>query len=661
MQTRKHSDLYDDACCADHHHETGPRLLLLIFLGTAFVINAYLADYVYKANPLVGHVSAAIGAVILILPILREAIRDLLHGELRMNELVALAVLAAFVQGDFRTAGVVAFFMLISVVIETRTAEGAHTSIESLIRLTPTTGRRLLPEGKEEEVPADQLQIGDRIRILPGENVPADGTILSGKTTLNESTITGESLPRDKGTNDEVFAGTQNLTGSIEVRVARVGHDTTLGKVRDLIMSAEKTKLPIMRIIDRYVEYYTPVILMIAAMVWFFTNDWNRVIALLVISCPCAVILATPTAIVAALSSAARLGVLVKNVADIESAAKIDAFVFDKTGTLTTGQLGVTRLTPREDVGPSDLLRAAASAEQFSNHPAAQALVALAKEAEVTLSKPEDFREEPGQGVSATVDGQRLISGRASWLKSNGIGDAALERAEISEAEGYSVIFVAYGGKYLGWIGLQDQVRPEAKESLAELTELNVKRVAIFTGDRKSVATRVAEAVGCKEFKSECLPQQKVEFVEEIKKQGYHVAVVGDGVNDAPALAAGDTGIAMGAAGSDVAIHSATVALMSNDLRRLPFLIRLSRGARTAIYQNLGIGALFIIVGLVLSGMGLLNPIVAAIMHNVGSLIVVFNSARLIRLGEELEQAVAPAKPVSPLPAVPAGVLPSAT
>ncbi len=637
MQTRKHSDQYADAGC-DHHHETGPRLLLLIFLGTAFVINAYLADWVYDANPMVSDVSAAIGAVILIIPILREAIRDLLRGELRMNELVALAVLAAFVQGDFRTAGVVAFFMLISVVIETRTAEGAHASIESLIRLTPTTGRRLLSDGKEEEVPADQLRPGDLIRIQPGENVPADGPIVSGKTTLNEATITGESLPRDKGKGDEVFAGTQNLTGVVEVKVSRVGHDTTLGKVRDLIMAAEKTKLPIMRIIDRYVAYYTPVILMIAAMVWFFTQDWNRVIALLVIACPCAVILATPTAMVAALSSAARLGVLVKNVADLESAAKINAFVFDKTGTLTTGQLGVNRLAPREGVSPSDLLRAAASAEQFSNHPAAQALQNLAKEAEVSLTKPGDFHEEPGQGVSATVDGGRVLSGRASWLKAQGIRDEAMDRAEVSEAEGFSVIFVAQRGKYLGWIGLQDQVRAEAKQSLAELDELHVKRVAMFTGDRQSVATRIAESVGCKEFKAECLPQQKVEFVEEIKRQGYHVAVVGDGVNDAPALSAGDTGIAMGAAGSDVAIHSATVALMSNDLRRLPFLIRLSRAARNTIYQNLGIGALFIIVGLVLSGMGVLNPIVAALMHNVGSLIVVFNSARLIRLGEELEQ-----------------------
>ena len=628
MQTHSHAHEHHAACC---DHEVAPRLFLWICIGTAFVVNAYLADWLYKLNAPVGDVSAAIGAIILMLPILRTALRDLRRGEVRMNELVAIAVLAAFVQGDFRTAGVVAFFMLISVVIETRSAEGAHAAIESLIRLTPTTACRLTATG-EETVPADQLHAGDRVRILPGDNVPADGKIQTGKTTLNEATITGESLPRDKGPQDEVFAGTQNLTGAIEIIVTRVGADTTLGMARELILAAEQTRLPMMRIIDRYIGYYTPAVLMIAGLVWFFTGDWNRVIALLVTACPCALILATPSAMVAALSAAARLGILVKDVADLEAAARLTAFVFDKTGTLTTGQLGVTRLAPADGVQPSELLLAAGSAERFSKHPAALALVALAKEANLALVEPQDFREEPGQGVIATVTGTKVVSGRATWLQAHGITVAEVD------TEGLSVIFVAQNGRYLGWIGLQDQVRAEAAVALKELSELNIKRLAMVTGDRASVATRVAGEIGCTEFKAECLPQQKVEFVNAVKAAGYHVAVVGDGVNDAPALAAGNTGIAMGAAGSDVAIHSATIALMSNDLRRLPFLVRLSRGARAVIYQNLGVGGLFIVVGLTLSGLGLLNPIVAAMLHNVGSLIVVFNSARLIRTGEELDQ-----------------------
>jgi|YelNatPaOPRAMG01_1025707.scaffolds.fasta_scaffold02533_15 Cd2+/Zn2+-exporting ATPase len=626
MQTRSHASPPDGACC---DHEVAPRLFLWICIGTAFVLNAYLADWIYRGNAPVGDVSAVIGALILMAPILRTAWRDLWNGEVRMNELVALAVLAAFVQGDFRTAGVVAFFMLISVVIETRTAAGAHAAIEGLIRLAPTNARRLLPTG-EETVPADQLRPGDRVRILPGDNVPADGQILTGRTTLNEATITGESVPRDKGPQDEVFAGTQNLTGAIDITVTRVGADTTLGRVRDLILAAEKTRLPIMRIIDRYIGYYTPAVLMIAGLVWFFTGEWNRVIALLVTACPCALILATPSAMVAALSAAARLGILVKDVADLEAAARLTAFVFDKTGTLTTGQLGVTRLAPGDGVTPSELLFAAGSAERFSKHPAALALVALARETGLDLVEPQEFREEPGQGITATVAGHRVVTGRASWLQANGIAVAAADAAEAS------VIFVARDGRYLGWIGLQDQVRAEAAPALKELAELRIPRIAMVTGDRAAVAARVAAEIGCREFKAECLPQQKVDFVNAVKQDGYRVAVVGDGVNDAPALAAGDTGIAMGAAGSDVAIHSATIALMSNDLRRLPFLVKLSRGARAVIYQNLAVGGLFIVVGLTLSGLGLLNPIVAAVLHNVGSLIVVFNSARLIRAGEEL-------------------------
>ncbi len=630
-------------CCThcDHYGQEGHQhqvvRLTWIFLGSAFVINSYLADWIYGTNPLVAQVSAAIGAIILAAPIFWAAIQDLRRGEMHMDELVALAVLAAMTQGDFRTAGVVAFFMLVSLVIESRSAQGAHEAIESLIRLTPTAARRIKDDGSEEELPAADLQPGNRIRIRPGENVPADGKILSGETTLNEASITGESLPRDKAKDEDVFAGTQNLTGVVEVEVTRIGTDTTIGRVRELILAAEKTKLPIMRIIDRYMHYYTPAVLMIAAMVWFFTNDWNRVIAILVISCPCALILATPTVMVAALSAAARLGILVKDISDLESAGRITAFIFDKTGTLTTGELGVTRLAPREGIAPSALLHAAASAERYSKHPVALAMGALAKQTGLPLAEPHQFRETAGQGALANIDGEPVFCGRASWLRKNGVSDERLDHDDKEATEGLSAIFVARAGKYLGWIGLQDRVRSEAKNALAELAGLKIKRVAMITGDRVAVAQRVAGDVGCAEFKADCLPQQKVEFVNAVKAAGYRVAFVGDGVNDAPALAASDTGIAMGAAGSDVAIHSATIALMNNDLLRLPFLVRLSRQARVSVYQNLSIGGMFIVGGLVLSGLGLLSPIVAAFMHNAGSLMVIFNSARLVRSGEELE------------------------
>jgi Cd2+/Zn2+-exporting ATPase len=476
--------------------------------------------------------------------------------------------------------------------------------------------------------------------------VAADGVIISGQGSFNQANITGESLPVDKKPDDEVFAGTINLTGVLDIRVTRAGHDTTLGRVRDLILAAEKTKLPIVRIIDQYMGFYTPLVLIIGGLVWAFTHDLSRVVSVFIVSCPCAFILASPTAIVAALSSAARLGILIKNVADLELAAKINAFVFDKTGTLTTGKLAVSRLAPLGEVTPAELLRIAASVEKYSNHPVAKALVGLADEAGVPLIEPTDFSEIAGHGIRARLEGSHIHVGRARWLQNNCVDGGFLDSVDLKETEGWSLIFVARGKQCIGWVGLQDQTRVEAKASLAELKLNGVRRIAMVSGDRAPVATRVAHEIGCEEVVGDCLPQNKVDFVRQIRAKGYRVAVVGDGVNDAPALAAGDLGIAMGAAGSEVAIHSATIALMNNDLHRLPFLIRLSRETRRVINQNFLVGVCFVIGGLVLSALKYINPIAAAILHVIGSLLVVFNSFRLVRQGEELEPHQQPVFPI---------------
>lgn len=632
-----HHHEHGDGCGCGHDHEHSNVGLTWLLFGLVFVINAFVVDWVFENASGIAGASAMIGAIILGYPIMATAIKDLRKGRLSINELVAIAVLASFASGDYKTAGVVAFFMLLGELIETHTAEGARNSIESLIKLTPTKARRIKADKSEEEVPASQLAVGDIIRIRPGDNVAADGVILNGQGSFNQATITGESLPVDKKGGDEVFAGTLNLTGVLEIKVSRAGQDTTLGRVRELILAAEKTKLPIMKIVDQYMAFYTPLVLVIGALVWAFTRDLERVIAVLVVSCPCAFILATPTAMVAALSAAARLGILIKNVADIEAAAKINAFIFDKTGTLTTGELAVSRLNPLGDVKPAELLRIAASAEKYSNHPTAKALANISKEAGVPLVEPKDFTETAGRGVKADVGGANVLVGRAQWLKDNGVDSAFEKSVDLNETEGWSLIFVARDGKCIGWVGLQDQTRAEAREALAELKESGVRRIAMVSGDRQPVATRVAAEIGCEEAKGDCLPQNKVEFVRAVKAKGYHVAVIGDGVNDAPALAAGDIGIAMGAAGSEVAIHSATIALMNNDLRRLPFLVKLSQSTRSVINQNFLFGVLFIIGGLSAAAFGWLNPILAAILHNAGSLIVIFNSARLVRKGEEME------------------------
>jgi Cd2+/Zn2+-exporting ATPase len=647
----------------DHSHAVLPLAQTLI--GLLFILNSYVVLWAFPdgGNP-VAAASAMIGAIILGYPIVWTAIDDLRRGLLTTNELVALAVLASFGSanfqpGGYQQAGIISFFMLMGQIIETRTAEGARASIESLIQLTPAKARRITPQG-EEEVATSQLAVGDIIRVRPGDNIAADGVIVSGHGSLNQANITGESLPVDKDAGDEVFASTQNLTGVLQVRVTRAGEDTTLGKVRELILAAERTKLPIMRIIDNYMGFYTPLVLVIGGLVWAFTGDLSRVITVLIMACPCAFVLATPSAMVAALSAAARLGILIKNVGDIELAARINAFVFDKTGTLTTGKLAVSRLAPMEGTTPAELLRVAGSAEKYSNHPTAKALAQLAAEAGVPLSEPKDFTETAGRGVSAHIDGAKVIIGRAQWLKEQGVAQDFLKSVDLNEIEGFSLIFVARNGKCIGWVGLQDQTRAEAREALAQLKAAGVRRIAIISGDRQPVATRVGREIGCEEAIGECLPQNKVEFVRQVKAKGYRVAVVGDGVNDAPALAAGDLGIAMGAAGSEVAIHSATIALMNNDLRRLPFLVRLSRQTRSVINQNFLVGILFVIGGMILAALNLIHPITAGILHVIGSLMVVFNSARLVRQGEEFDPHLAVSRsPASATPSAGGPLTPS--
>ncbi|HKX61713.1 MAG TPA: HAD-IC family P-type ATPase, partial [Verrucomicrobiae bacterium] len=415
-----HHHDHDESCqSCGHDHSHTPIRLKQTLAGLLFVINSFVAEWV-NLGPAVAEVSGMIGAILLGYPIVLTAINDLRKGLLSTNELVAIAVLASFASRHFQEAGVVAFFMLMGEIIETRTAEGARASIESLIKLTPTKARRLRG-GTEEEVPVHDLAVGDVIRIRPGDNVAADGVIASGQGSFNQANITGESLPVDKKPGDDVFAGTQNLTGVLEVKVTRAGHDTTLGRVRDLILAAEKTRLPIMRIVDQYMGYYTPLVLVIGALVWAFTQDLSRVIAVFIVSCPCAFILATPTAMVAALSAAARLGILIKNVADIELAARINAFIFDKTGTLTTGRLVVSRLAPLGETTPAELLRIAATAEKYSNHPTAKALAQLAEEAGVPTPEPKEFAETAGRGVKAQVDGASILVGRAAWLQDNNI------------------------------------------------------------------------------------------------------------------------------------------------------------------------------------------------------------------------------------------------
>jgi Cd2+/Zn2+-exporting ATPase len=404
---------------------------------------------------------------------------------------------------------------------------------------------------------------------------------------------------------------------------------------------------------------------MLAGMVWFFTHEIERSISMLVVACPCALVLATPTAMVAGISCAARLGVLVKNVVHLEFARHLTAMVLDKTGTLTTGQLAVTQLRPAPGVEGAALLQAAASAEQLSKHPVARAVLEVAERARVRLTRPDRFEEVAGLGVAAHLNGDQVLVGRKSWLIDQGADMSPISGGDYEEAEGISTLYVVHNGRCIGWVGLEDRTRPEARAAMDELRDLGIRVLAMVTGDRWSVARRVGREMGCTDVQAEVLPDQKLALVDQLKGKGHRVAVVGDGVNDAPALAAGHLGIAMGAAGSDVAINSASIALMNNDLSRLPFLVRLSRATTRVIWQNLLFGIAYIATLEVLAALGYLPAMLAAILHTSASAIVIFNSARLVRFGEHLQARAATLPscnaerpPLDPRPRI--GVQPSA-
>ena len=633
------SNIENNVTSADDSRKRSLTLVGFAVLGGMLTANSFILSYFLPLQVFAATFSALLGAFVLAMPIIYTAVKDLLSGKVYMNELVALAILAALAGGNYETAGghfqnagVIAFFLLITIIIESRTASGAQRSIEELVKLTPNQVH-LVKDGNEVDADVMSLSLGDIIRVRPGENFPVDAQVVSGETIVNQASITGESMPVDKVAGDDVYAGTQNLTGLVELKVTRLGEDTTLGKVKSMIMQAENSRTPIVRIIDRYAGYYTPTILMLAGITWWFTGDISKVITLLVIACPGAIMLASPTAIVAAVAAAARLGIFIKDVSHLELAARIRSFVFDKTGTLTDGLLSVVKLVPFGEVSPAEMLKLAASAEANSNHPTAVALVKLATEAQLELAPVTEFSETHGKGVNALIDGVPVAVGRSAWLEAQEL--TLPEDFNAADTEGLSVVFVAREREIIGWIGLSDKIRKEAVQALKDLRNLGIRQVAMVTGDRESVAEKVANVLDIDEFRSECLPEAKVEYVENAKKS-YPTAVVGDGVNDAPALAEGDLGIAMGAIGSDIAINSASIALMTNDLRRIPMLIDLSQKSRMVIYQNLCIGILFVFGGMVLLVFDKMTPVGAAILYTLSTLVVIFNSARLVRTGEEL-------------------------
>jgi Cd2+/Zn2+-exporting ATPase len=605
--------------------------LLLLIIATiqtpdGIINSAHAHTWLYLAAALVGS-----------LYIWWSAIQGIRERDFTADIPVSFATAAALIIGQYSAAAVVAVLLLLGGMLEEFVSVRAGNALDSLARLLPdrVTVRR---DGEDLVVPLEEVQSGDLVLIRSGDRIPVDGTVSLGTASVNQAAITGESLAVDKQVGDLVYAGTLNEVGALEVRASRVGTETTLGQIRRMVAEAKAQKAPIERILNRYAKFYTPAALILGALVWWISGDILRAITILIVFCPCVMVLATPTALVASIGNAALRGSLVKKGATIEAMAKVTAVAFDKTGTLTFGQPKLTAIQPEGSMQEEDLLRLAAIAEKLSEHPLGRAVVQSALTRELIVPDPEAFTTLPGLGVRARIDGDEVVIGRPQLLSEQGITvqEEVASRAKNVAAVGRTVILVAHNRQVVGLLVLEDTLRPEAGQVIRRLKKLGIRTVLV-TGDNRVTAERIAGELGISEVHAEVLPAQKVEIVKKLQAEGLNVAFVGDGVNDGPALATANVGVAMGLAGTDVAIETAEIALLSDDLAKLPHLLSLSRRAMRAITQNLIFSLSVLAIAVVLAIAGILLPVTGALLHELSSLPVIANSARLIGVKEQAE------------------------
>ena len=542
--------------------------------------------------------------------------------------LIAIAMVASLLIGEVFAAGEVAWIMALGALLEDWTVERAKKGLKNLINLTPQTGRRIT-NGIEEIIPVDEIKIGDTLRILPGESVPVDGEIITGTSSLDQSIMTGESLPIDKEVGDEVFCGTINLYGAIDIKATSIGENSSLQKLIDLVKAADEKQAPTQRIADKWATWLVPVALGIAIVAWLVTGNIERGVTVLVVFCPCALILATPTAIMAAIGQATKYGVLIKSGEALETLGGLNTLVFDKTGTLTYGNLEVSDvISLRDDLPSEELLKIVASCEKLSEHPLAKAIVKNAKEAQIDIEEPQDFKMYPGKGVTCTNSYGKIYAGNSKFLSEHNMEVDVDCQLDKLRHEGKASIIVALNDEVIGLIGLSDVIREDSKDMIERLHELGTE-IILLTGDNSETANYFAGQVGIGKVFGNLLPEEKLSWIEKLKSEGKKVCMIGDGVNDAPALKTADVSVAMGSIGSDVAIEAADIALLGDDIGKIPYLKKLSNSTLFTIKANIVMSMAINAAAIICSVLGLLNPVTGAIVHNAGSCLVVLNAALL--------------------------------
>ena len=632
--------LHPDASPAGRHRrgdtllDRAERLLLGVQLSLALAALCLLAvagaiRFFVPGGRGVSDLVAGAAALLVAVPVLVAAWQSLrrpsLHGI--TDRLVALALIAAWATGDLMTAAFLPIIMTLGHILEERSMLGSHEAVRALTKLTETDSRRLLADGTVEMVAAKRLRVGDLLELRAGERVPADGIVRHGASSLDLASLTGESVPVEVGEGDAALAGAMNIDGLIRIELTRVGSDTTLGRIIGMMREAEDAKPPVTRLLDKYAGQYMILVLLVAAGTWFVTGNVPAMLAVLVASCPCALVLAAPATAVAAIAVAARHGILIKSSAFLEQLADVTAVVFDKTGTITTGELKLTEPLALGGADPARIRLLGASLGAASNHPLSRA-AAVATHDRLAL---QNVREMGGFGVVGDLDGVQVALGRADLFGRLGV------KVPPPPAHDGPIAGVSEGGQFLGWLLFVDDLRPGAGAAIADLKSLGLDRMLLLTGDRTGVGAQVAKSVGIDEVVGDMLPEQKMNRVMREIRLGHRPMVVGDGINDSLALRAGAVGVAMGAQGADVAMASADLALMTNDLRRLGTCIRLSRRCRKTIYVNVGIGLgfTFVLTALAAAGvLGLEAPIIAALLHNVSTFLGLGNAGRLLLFDE---------------------------
>lgn len=603
-------------------------IICLVISGISPVLS------IFKLVPLPFDV-AWVAIILCGIPIILEAIVGLVtEFDIKADVLVSLALIASIVIGEDFAAGEVAFIMQIGGLLEELTVAKARAGIEKLVHLTPQTAR-VLTGSEEKVIPAEQVRVGDCLRVLPGETIPVDGVILIGQTAVNQAVMTGESMPVDKMSGDNVSSGTVNQFGAFEMRATKVGEDSSIQRMIRLVQSADAGKAKIVGLADRWATWIVVIALTAAALTWFFTGEMIRSVTILVVFCPCALVLATPTAIMAAIGNATKHGFLVREGDALERLAKVSVITFDKTGTLTYGTPKVVNYKSwSADFSDEQIFALVAAAEKLSEHPLGRAIVASYRQ----QMEPGDFAEAkefqmiPGQGVSACIDGHHMLAGNEKMMQEHGVMMQAYNTDEVEayRMQGSTVVLIAEGKRIIGYIVLSDTVREESKAVIEVLYQLGVKPV-LLTGDHKNAAKTIGAELGIQEIKANCLPEDKLTAIDAFQNQHQQVCMIGDGINDAPALKKSDVGIAMGGVGSDIAVDAADIALVDDEVKELPHLIALSKRMMTTIKLNLAFSLGLNFLAIILAITGILNPVVGALVHNCGSVLVIINSAVLLK------------------------------